>query len=234
MTIIAAAMKDGVIAIAADTLVSGESIKCSPEYRDEPGKILQVGESYVGFCGYCATTKIMEHLIVTEPEKFNLTSRLAIFASLIRLHKILKDDYFISTSGGYDAPTEASQQNFIVVNKEGIFVADALRDVHKYSKFWAIGSGEYFGLGAMEALYDREDITAEGLVIQAATAATKFDPGCSLPLQVHTIAYDPSDAQDLSVPTRIEIKLAEKAEDKLFEDDDKDLSSEPDKGTKDE
>ncbi|MGD1922429.1 MAG: MFS transporter, partial [Pleurocapsa sp.] len=56
----------------------------------------------------------------------------------------------------------------------------------EFSKFWAIGSGDRFALGALEVLYDR-DLSAAEIARQAALAATKFHPECAEPVIVKSI-----------------------------------------------
>lgn len=205
MTVIAAAIRNGVIAIASDSLISTSYMKSHKEYICESEKIFKVNDSFIGFCGFCASKQIAEHLFLTEPEKFQLNSRLEIFTSLIRIHKILKDDYFVNTSAT-DFPSEQNQLNFLVVNKQGIFVADEIRDVQKYSKFWAIGSGADFAIGALEALYENTTFTAQDLVIKAVQSACKFDIACDLPISTYTLKYDPEVNSQLNPPSRSELK----------------------------
>ncbi|NEQ52378.1 MAG: hypothetical protein F6K11_19925 [Leptolyngbya sp. SIO3F4] len=74
----------------------------------------------------------------------------------------------------------------LIANPSGIFSINGYREIVEYTKFWAIGSGDSFALGALENLYD-QDLSATQIAEKAALTATKFDPGCALPIQVETI-----------------------------------------------
>jgi len=68
----------------------------------------------------------------------------------------------------------------LIINKNGIFEIGSYREVNQYLRFWAIGSGSRYTLGAMEALYDKA-IDAKELVESGVYAAAKIDGHCSLP-----------------------------------------------------
>jgi len=217
MTVIAAAIKGNFVSIAADSLISDYSTKLRQEYLDEIHKIIKINDSFVGFTGYCATSQVAEHLMLTEPEKFRLNGRFEIFTTLVRIHKALKEDYFVNTSGSNNHdPTEPNQLNMMIVNGQGIFSADDCRNVDKYTKFWAIGSGASFALGALECLYDYPEMTSEQLVIRAVQAACKFDLSCELPYLVKTLDYCP-DQSEPNIPSRLDLKISEKSEEKHIE-----------------
>ena len=74
----------------------------------------------------------------------------------------------------------------LIVNSGGIFSINGYREIIEHSKFWAIGSGGAFALGAMEILYE-QDLSAAHIAEVAALSATKFDPACAPPICVETV-----------------------------------------------
>jgi ATP-dependent HslUV protease, peptidase subunit HslV len=59
--------------------------------------------------------------------------------------------------------------------------------VQEYSRFYASGSGTEYALGAMFAIYDDEDKTAEDIAKIGVEAGAEFDDGTSLPMNCYTI-----------------------------------------------
>jgi ATP-dependent protease HslVU (ClpYQ) peptidase subunit len=60
------------------------------------------------------------------------------------------------------------------------------REVHEFERFWAIGSGKAYALGAMFAVFDRmndpEEIARVGVL-----ASCEFDNACDLPIAVYSL-----------------------------------------------
>ena len=52
-----------------------------------------------------------------------------------------------------DDPYESTQITALIANEHGIFGVYSMREVFEYTRFWAVGSGREFALGAMHALY---------------------------------------------------------------------------------
>jgi ATP-dependent protease HslVU (ClpYQ) peptidase subunit len=61
-----------------------------------------------------------------------------------------------------------------------------MREVYQFARYWAIGSGRKFAMGAMHALFDT-DMTAGQIAEAAIRAGCEFDASSSLPLTIHTI-----------------------------------------------
>ena len=191
MTIIAAAIKNGVVSIACDSQFNLGSLKIDSKYRKNNDKLLKVNDSIIGLTGWCATTQILEHLAETEPSLFKLNTRWEIFEMLLTLHEKLKDYYFIETSENSDQPVESNQLDGLIINQKGIFEFGSYREVHQYDRFWAVGSGKLLALGAMHALYET-DACAMTIVEAGVKSAAEFDDGCSLPLKSMCIELETS------------------------------------------
>jgi len=189
MTIITAVKKGDEIAIACDTQsISGNwNIKYTAEYQINRSKLLTCGENILGLSGKVAVHQIFEDLL-SNSEPVSMASRQEIFRWLLSQQKQLKDHYYLKTDAGNDKSqvTESVWISALIANPHGIFGISAYRQVIEYSKFWAIGSGENFALGAMEILY-QQDLTATEIAYEGAMTATKFNPGCAPPIRVETI-----------------------------------------------
>jgi len=189
MTIITAVKKDQKIAIACDTLATSTKggLHTPAEYLSEPIKLLTSGNCIFGVAGSFAVRQIFTDLLQRE-ESLELNSREDIFRWLLSHQESLKTDYFMKTDNGSDKTQPAQSQwlSSLVINPQGIFFISAYREVTEYTKFWAIGSGNRFALGALEALYDK-DLSAEEVASQAARVATKFSPSCAEPIMVRSI-----------------------------------------------
>ena len=182
MSIVCAVRKGTEVAIASDTMTSSGSTRISGQYIQGPEKIYRVGGSFVGFVGWSAMEIIFEDLATNGTDLFDFSDRLSIFRSLLKLQEVLKEKYFIKTDEDERGqPVESSQIDALVINENGIFKIGSFREVDELTRYWAIGSGRSFALGAMHALYDG-DLSAEQIAHRGAVAAAEFNDSCGLPI----------------------------------------------------
>ena len=119
----------------------------------------------------------------------DLSSAEEIFETLLKIHPILKENYFIETDEDDDEGQEfESNQIFaLIANKTGAYEIQSYREVHNIGQYWAIGSGKRFALGAMHAIYNAEKnprvIAEKGL-----KAACEFDESSGLPLLMRSVS----------------------------------------------
>jgi ATP-dependent protease HslVU (ClpYQ) peptidase subunit len=99
---------------------------------------------------------------------------------------VLKDKYFLKTKDEDDDPYEATHIDALICNHTGIFGIYSLREVTEYTRFWAIGSGSEYALGAMFALYDRLK-SAEDIARAGVEAGSEFNTASALPLTLYTV-----------------------------------------------
>ncbi|MFK8185295.1 MAG: hypothetical protein AB8B99_18125 [Phormidesmis sp.] len=189
MTVITAVQKGDEIAIACDTqTTSGNyNLKYLADYKVNHNKLLTYGNSIVGLSGTVAIKQMFEDLFDTsEPADF--TSRQEIFRWMLAQQSKLKSDYFLKPDAGNNKNqvTETNWSSGLIANPYGIFGIGAYREIMEYSKFWAIGSGGSFALGAMEILYE-QDLSASEIAEAGALTATKFNPACAPPIYVQTL-----------------------------------------------
>ena len=154
MTTCVVVRKNNQIAVAADTLVIFGDTRLARTY-EENNKILQVGDSYVTLVGSAAHFPVMRKLLTDMGDACLLRTRLEVFETFGAVHQILKDRYFLNTKEEEDDPYESSQITALVANSHGIFGVYSYREVFSFDRFWAIGSGRNFALGAMYATYER-------------------------------------------------------------------------------
>jgi ATP-dependent protease HslVU (ClpYQ) peptidase subunit len=62
-----------------------------------------------------------------------------------------------------------------------------MREVFEYTRFWAVGSGREFALGAMHAQYPRLR-SAEAIARAGIEAGAAFDRNSGLPMTLYTVA----------------------------------------------
>lgn len=172
------------VAIAADTLSTSGNTKVNAKYNRRSEKILKFGDTYIGLVGDVANKNVLMSIIVKHKALLSFAGADAIFETFRALHTVLKEQYFINTSEEEHDSYESSQMTLVIANPYGIFELGSWREVLEYERFWAIGSGRDYALGAMFAAYDT-DATAEQIAETGVTAGCEFDDGSELPFTLH-------------------------------------------------
>ena len=191
MSTVVVAKKDGKICIAADSLTSFGDLRLSSVYDAAHDKVLRHDENYLGIVGSAAHQLVLESVfaskkVVDKKIEIDFSSRLAIFESFLALHPLLKEKYFLNAKDEDDDPYESTQIDALIANPFGIFGVHSLREVTEYNKFWAIGSGAEYALGAMFAVYDSA-ATAEEIAQAGVAAGAEFNNASSMPLSSYVI-----------------------------------------------
>jgi ATP-dependent protease HslVU (ClpYQ) peptidase subunit len=182
LSTIAVARKNGAAVMVADALTTFDELKLPPELDAEPEKIFCVGDAAVGVVGFTAHAQVLENLLKTV-EAPDFSSRAAIFELFRSLHPILKEEYFLNPEAEEGDPYESSQMALLVASPHGLFGVYDFREVHAYARYWAMGSGASYALGAMYAAWDHA-ATAREVAEAGVRAGCLFDRGSALPLQV--------------------------------------------------
>ena len=186
MSTIVVVKKNNRVAIAADTLSTVGSTKTGSKYIANSEKILRFGSSYIGIIGSTAHTQVLESLLRKHPKKISFNGISDIFETYLRIHPILKDEFYLKTNEEDDDEYESSQIEALIANPFGIFGMFSWRDVDEYNRFWAIGSGQKYALGAMYAIYDQIDDPEEIAEI-GVDAGCEFDDGSGMPCTSYSI-----------------------------------------------
>ncbi|HEX5054973.1 MAG TPA: MFS transporter [Gammaproteobacteria bacterium] len=174
--------------IAADTLTSFDDVKMYSTYDRHHDKIQTCGDSYVGIIGSSAHSLVIDDIFSQSDAGYDLSSRHEIFRSFVRMHAVLKKKYYlnINTKDESNDPYEPSHIDAVIANKNGIFAVYGLRDTSEFTRFWAIGSGSDFALGAMYAVYDRLD-SAEEIARIGVAAGIEFNNASAAPITARTV-----------------------------------------------
>jgi ATP-dependent HslUV protease subunit HslV len=187
--------KSGKAVIAADSLTTFGRTKFGRKYQRHSEKIHHFESCYIGIVGDAAHSNVFENIIEHYGEELKFDSRKNIFQTYLHLHEILKEKFHLNPAAADDMAYQSSQIDALIANEHGIFGMFEFREVHEFEKFWAIGSGKAYALGAMFATYDRFDDPAEIAKI-GIMASCEFDNSCELPMNVYSLALRPEEAQD--------------------------------------
>jgi ATP-dependent HslUV protease, peptidase subunit HslV len=186
MSTVVVARKGGSVAIASDSLVTFGETRL-PHGYEANAKIFEVGGSFVGAVGSTAHFPVLRQALgaMTKAE-LQLQSRDAIFDTFVTLHPKLKDRFFMNTKEHDSDPYESSQFSILIANAHGVFGVESYREVFEFERFWAIGSGRRFALGAMHALYERAK-TARDIAEAGVLAGCEFDTSSAAPVRLHSL-----------------------------------------------
>ncbi len=195
MSTVVVVKKAGKVCIAADSLTSFGDLKLNYEYDAAFDKILHFEKNYLGIVGSAAHQLVLESVFANnktikkkldKTPKIDFSSRFAIFETFRALHPVLKENYFLNAKDEDDDPYESTQLDALIANPFGIFGIHSLREVTEYKKFWAIGSGAEYALGAMFALFDKST-SAEEIAHVGVAAGAEFNNASSMPLTSYVI-----------------------------------------------
>jgi len=185
MTTIVAVRKNGIVAIAADTLTTFGNTRLPAAMDSSHDKILHLGDSHVGVCGSAAHHLVLANLLSKSPD-IQLNSKEAIFETFRKLHPVLKEECFLNPKEDEEDPYESSQITALIINANGLYGIFSMREVFEYTQYWAIGSGHEFALGAMQHAYPRFD-NAVDIARAGVEAGIAFDKNSSAPITLYTV-----------------------------------------------
>jgi ATP-dependent protease HslVU (ClpYQ) peptidase subunit len=186
MTTVAVARKGAQVAIAADSLVTFGDTKLPHGYETN-AKLFKVGDSYFGMAGTTAHFPVLRKALTALPaDELKLGTRDEVFDTFLKLHPKLKEQYFLNPKEEDADPYESSQFTVLIANAHGLFGVYSYREVFEFERFWAIGSGRSFAIGAMYAGYDKLK-TAREIVTLGIDAGCEFDKNSAAPVRLHTI-----------------------------------------------
>ncbi|MDH5710956.1 MAG: MFS transporter [Gammaproteobacteria bacterium] len=189
MSTIVVVKKGNQICIAADSLTSFGDLRLSSVYDADHDKIIKKKDAYIGIVGSAAHQLVIESILDDKKVKADFSSKLAIFETFRSLHPVLKEKYFLNPKDEADDPYESTQIDALIASKHGIFGVHSLREVSEYTRFWSIGSGSEYALGAMFAVYDDYE-SAEQIAAAGVKAGAEFNTTSSMPLSSYVIDLD--------------------------------------------
>jgi ATP-dependent HslUV protease, peptidase subunit HslV len=201
MSTVVVVKKQGVVAIAADTLTTFGARKVSANYNRQPQKIFRAGESLVGMTGWAVSQQVLEHALANLEESPSLATPRQIFEVFLEMHARLKREYFLVPQNADPDGFESSHISALIANRHGIFGVCDSREVYEYERFWASGSGSDYALGAMHAIYDLGgDATA--IAEAGVRAGIEFDDGSGAPIESHAVRLAPA-AEELTLLLKV-------------------------------
>lgn len=186
MSTIVVVKKAKQVCIAADSLTSFGDLRLGSEYDADHDKIIQHKNAHIGIVGSAAHQLVMESVLSDKKFKTDFSSKLAIFETFRSLHPVLKEKYFLNSKDEDDDPYESTQIDALIASQHGIFGVHSLREVSEYTRFWSIGSGSEYALGAMFAVYDIFK-TAEEIAAVGVKAGAEFNTSSAMPLSSYVI-----------------------------------------------
>jgi ATP-dependent HslUV protease subunit HslV len=186
--------------IGADTMCVFGNTKMSADYCVDGTKIVRAGDCYLASVGAAAHTNVLRSIIGRYSPELSFKDSGSIFESALRLHEILKETYYLNPIEKAEDPYESSQIDALIAGPYGIFGLYSWREVFEYDRFWAIGSGASFALGAMHATYgrlrDARQIAEVGLA-----AGCEFDDGSGPPFTMEIVRLRGTKARTTKRPT---------------------------------
>ncbi len=186
MTTVVVVRKGGTVAIAADTLVTFGDTRLGHGYETNL-KLFKVGDSWIGMAGTTAHFPVLRRALAALPaDELKLHSRDQVFDTFLKLHPKLKETFFLNPKEDDADPYESSQLTAVIANPAGIFGVYSYREVFEFDRFWGIGTGRAFALGAMYAAHDKAK-TAREVAEIGVRAGCEFDKNSSAPFHIHTI-----------------------------------------------
>ena len=183
MSIVFGAIINGELAIGSDSKSSEENLLYPAEEKLTWHKIHKIGPALVGPVGNSMYHTVLENLAQNHSDIFDFSDRVSIHQSINRMQKLLAGEYGLMAQGDDFA---GSGLNLLIGVNSKLYSVDGERCVGEYCRFWAVGSGTKFGLGAAEALY-KEARTAKELVELVIRIACKYDLHSLEPVDVRVL-----------------------------------------------
>ena len=172
--------------IACDTLSTTGSRKQKAHYTGAPEKIFRYGDCLIGTVGYAVHGTVLQSYFARFPQNVDLTTPAAIFETWRQMHKVLEEEYHLNPRRESDDAYKTTRVNAMIASARGLFGVTPARDVEEFPRFWAIGSGGDFALGAMFAAYSLLD-DVEHIARLGVQAGAEFDESSDIPVISHVI-----------------------------------------------
>src|SRR2546423_4191820 len=182
MTTIVIVRKGDSAAIAADSLTTFGDTRLAAMHDRTYDKIVRYRDTYIGLCGSAAHQLVFESLLAKHGD-LDFAHKSAIFETFRKLHPILKEQHFLNPKEEDDDPYESTQITALIANASGIFGVYSMREVFEYTKFWAVGTGREFALGAMNSQYQRMR-NATAIATAGLEAGAKYEQDSAGPRRV--------------------------------------------------
>jgi ATP-dependent protease HslVU (ClpYQ) peptidase subunit len=183
MSIVVAVRKNGRTVVAADSLNVFGQERVGPD-NSRAAKIKPVGGTLLAVTGWSVYANILDDFI-TQHRPLALNGEPEIFTFFLDLWKQLRERYLLvnDQATSKDTPFGDLDASFLIANRSGIFKISQDASVCRFDKYYAIGSGGVYALGALYQLYDHVEDPAE-LARRGVETAIEFDIYCGRPIDV--------------------------------------------------
>jgi ATP-dependent protease HslVU (ClpYQ) peptidase subunit len=189
MSTVVVVRKNETACIAADSLTSFGDTKQSAQFVANSDKIIHFADFYMGIVGSAAHQLVMRSLFNNHADKLNFDDQLSIFESLKTIHPVLKEEYYLNSKEENEDAYESSRVDALLMTTRGIYGIYSLREVDEYTRYWAVGSGAEYALGAMHTVYDNYH-SAEQIAAAGVEAGATFDNASSMPMTSFTLKLE--------------------------------------------
>ncbi|MHC4416250.1 MAG: hypothetical protein ACYS0G_13290 [Planctomycetota bacterium] len=177
MSIVVAVTKKDRTVMAADSLnVFGQ--ERIPTDNSKAVKVRPIGTTLLAITGWSVYANILDDLLA-EGDTPPLGNEREIFAFFLDLWRQLHERYpFVNDQAhSKDSPFGDLDASFLVANRHGIFKVSQDASVCRFDKYYAIGSGCVYALGALYQIYNVDE-DATQLARRAVETAIEFDIYC--------------------------------------------------------
>ena len=190
MTTVVVVKKAGQVVMAADTMVTFGDTRLPNRYEAN-SKIFKVdtpaGISYVGMAGTVAHFPALRKAMAALPKvDLKLSSKDEVYDTFLKLHPLLKENFFLQTKEDDNDPYESMQFTVVIANSSGIYGLYSYREIFEFKEFWGIGSGRGFALGAMHAAWGQAK-SAKEVAMAGINAGCEFDKNSGGPIDVYSV-----------------------------------------------
>ncbi|MDY0004783.1 MAG: hypothetical protein RBU30_26030, partial [Polyangia bacterium] len=186
-TILVAVEKGPELVLAADTKTSFD-MHTQPIENLRAEKIMEAGEAVLGCAGWALYGNLLEDYL-RDKKKIALGSRQEVFRFFLKFWEDLREHYsFVEDrAADEDTPFADLDSEFLIVHPGGIFHVASHLTVSRIQRFFAIGAGADYALGALQVLYHQE-FDAEALARKAVETAMAFCSDCGGPVDLRKLA----------------------------------------------
>jgi ATP-dependent protease HslVU (ClpYQ) peptidase subunit len=187
MSIAAAVLRDGQLALATDSMIHFGGEKVPAANLADP-KMRRIGGAWVASTGWTLYSNILEDWLGGRKRMPSLADETAIFRFFNGFWRDLHERYsFVRDQPeDHDSPFGDLDSTFLVISPGGLFHVASDLSVTRFQQYFAIGSGASLAMGAVHALWERET-DALALARAAVAAAVDHDLYCGGPVNEATV-----------------------------------------------
>ncbi len=179
MSIAVVVKKDNRVVIGADTLQSFDTNMAASDNLNE-SKLRRIGSAILASTGWGLYDNILDDYLKTK-KSVRLSTKQEVFLFFKKLWPVLHEKYsFVNNQcDDSNSPFGELDSAFMIANKKRIFFVSSDMCVTEFQKYYAIGVGRDYAIGAMHVLYNQKKGAEEiaRLAIEAAIANNVYCGG---------------------------------------------------------